>query len=166
MKTLMRGGVPAVAGVAVAALLAGCSAHPGTAAIVDGRTISQEYLDETYDDANAQGIAIDKPTMLVLIIAAPYFIEAADESGVGVSVGEARTAAESLTEGAGAGFVEFLRLQLALQNLRNLPDGDAMILEIDQRVRALEMDINPRYGELNPDTAEIARAPVPWIVDG
>lgn len=164
MKPLTRRGVLAVAGVAFAALLAGCSAHPGTAAVVDGRTISQEYLDETYDEVNAQGIAIDKPTMLVLIIAAPYFIEAADENGVGVSAGEARTAAVTLTEGAGDGLVEFLRLQLALQNLRNLPDGEAVVVEVDQRVRALEMDINPRYGELNPDTAEIERAPLPWIV--
>lgn len=166
MKPLTRRGVIAVAGVAFAALLAGCSAHPGTAAIVDGRAIGQDYLDEAYEDANAQGIVIDKPTMLVLIIAAPYFVEAADANGVGVSAGEARAAAETLTEDAGGGFVEFLRLQLALQNLRNLPDGDAVIVEVDERVRAMEMDINPRYGEFDPATAEIARAPLPWIIEG
>ena len=166
MKPLTRRGVLAVAGVAFAALLAGCSAHPGTAAVVDGRAISQDYLDEAYEDANAQGIVIDKPTMLVLIIAAPYFVEAADENGVGVSNGEAREAAATLTEDASRGFVEFLRLQLALQNLRNLPDGEGVIVEVDQRVRAIEMDINPRYGELNPETAEIARPPLPWIVEG
>lgn len=165
MKPLTRRGAPTVVGVALAALLAGCSAHPGTAAIVDGRTISQADLDEAYDEANAQGIEVDKPTMLVLLIAAPYFIEAASENDVGVSAGEALAAAETLTEDPGDGFIEFVRVELALENLQNLPDGDEVITEIDEYVRDLEMDINPRYGELNPETAEIARAPLPWIVE-
>lgn len=150
-------------------LATGCSAHPGVAASVDGRTISQAYLDATYGDIGHANL--DKSTTLVLLIAAPYFIEAAAEHGVGVSEAEGLAAAEEGLAGRGIvaisdGTVEFFRLQMALQNLQNVPGGAETIGEVETHVLALDMDINPRYGELDPTTGMISPASLPWIVGG
>jgi hypothetical protein len=165
----MRRGALAVVGAAVAALLAGCSVHPGTAALVDGRAISQQYLDDTYDEIGNAGL--DKATILVFLIVAPSFIEAAAEQGVGVSVSDARAAAEAGLAGRGVsevsdGTVEFFRLTLAVQNLQNVPGGADLVNEVAAEALSAEMDINPRYGDLDPVTAKIARPPLPWIVGG
>lgn len=167
MKPLVRRTLLAVAAVAAFALLAGCSVHPGAAAVVEGRTISQQYLDDTYGEIGNPGL--DKPTTLVLLIVAPSFIEAAAEQGVGVSEADARAAAEAGLAGRGSsdlsdGTVEFFRFTLAMRNLQDLPDGAELVNEIAAEALSAEMDINPRYGDLDPQKAEIARAPLPWIV--
>ena len=155
---------------AVLVVGSGCSVHPGTAAVVEGRTISQDYLDDTYAEVEALGL--DKSTTLALIIAAPYFIEAAAENGVGVTAGEARSLLEEGFAAQGTeptfsdGTVEFVRLRMALQNLQALPNGDELIAEVDAEVLALEMDINPRYGAMDRATGQITRGEVPWIVGG
>lgn len=150
-------------------LLSACSIHPGAAAVVDGRTISQAYLDQTYFEIGNPGL--DKPTTLLLLIAAPYFIDAAAEQGVGVSESDGREAAEAGLAGRdvgdlSAGTIEFFRLTLALQNLQNAPGGAELVDEVGAEVFSKEMDINPRYGELDAQTGTITRAPLPWIVGG
>ena len=170
MKFRTRRCAAGIAGAAVAALLlTACAAHPGAAAVVDGRTISQAYLDETYDEIGNPGL--DKATTLVLLIVAPAFIEAASEQGVGVSEADARAAAEAGLAGRGVtdvsdGTVEFFRLTLALQNLQNVPGSDDLVNEVAAAALAARIEINPRYGDLDARSGMIARAPLPWIVGG
>lgn len=162
----MRSGRWALVGAVLVAVTAGCSAHPGTAAVVDGRTIGQDYL----EDASAD-LGQPPGTALSLLIAAPYFIAVAAEHGVGVTAADARAALEEAmaaqgdtTTTFGDGAVEVMQMALSAQALSLLPDGDRILSETDQVVLALDMDINPRYGEMDRTTGLVARAPLPWIV--
>ena len=157
-----------VAGAAVVlaiALSAGCTAHPGVAAVVDGRTITQDYL----EDASAD-LQKDPAWTLSLLVAAPYYIEVAEDNGVAVSTQEARTAFEEALADAGKataisdGAVEVMRLVLATQAVSDLPHGAGILSETEARVLELDMEINPRYGDVDPATGEIARTTSPWIV--
>lgn len=161
-----------VAGLlAGALLLGGCAATPGTAAVVEGRTISRTMLDAAEQDLSAVIPGVTAQAILMGLVAAPYFIDAAAEHGVGVSTEQARALIESRTEGAdlpetqtfGPGAVEVIRFTLAVQALRGLPDGETVLQEVDAEVRSLDIEINPRYGELDPASATIVATTLPWI---
>lgn len=164
----MRAVVATAVGVAAAVgMLTGCSSPPGAAAVVDGRVISESYLTDSYTELS--GIGVDKSTLLSLLIAAPYFIDAAEANGVGVSESEARTLIEDGLDGdheVSDGTVEFIRFRMAIENIADLPDGGQILDDVDRRVLALPMSINPRYGDLDRQTGRIAITPVPWIVSG
>lgn len=162
----MRAVVATAVGVAAAVgLLTGCSSPPGAAAVVDGRVISESYLDDSHTELS--GIGVDRSTLLSLLIAAPYFIDAAEANGVGVSEAEARTLIEDgLDDGheVSAGTVEFIRFRMAIENIASLPDGGEILDDVDRQVLALPMSINPRYGDIDRQTGRIAITPLPWIV--
>lgn len=163
MKRIWAG---VVAGV-LAGGLAGCSVHPGVAAIVGDRTITQEHLEDAAAD-----LGYSPTDTLFLLIAAPYVIDAATDNGVGVSVADARSGLEARATQAGtqaragAGAIEVWRFALAVDNLQGLPDGGAILADVESEVFGLELVINPRYGELDRTTGEISAAPLPWIVTG
>jgi hypothetical protein len=167
VKSTTRRCAAGIAGIVFAGLLlTACGTHPGAAAVVDGRTISQDYLDRTYDEIGNPNL--DKPTTLVLLIVAPYFIEGAADEGVGVSEADARAGALA---GLGVpevsdGTVEFFRMTKAWQNLTNQPGGPDLVNEILAEALAKDIEINPRYGELNLQTRLIAQTAAPWIVQG
>ena len=156
----------AVAAVALVAT-AGCSVHPGAAAVVDGRTITQEYTQNASDD-----LGLDAGRTLSLLIAAPYFIDAAEANGVPVSPEDARAAVQDMRSANGgdaqapirAGAIEIMRLVLASQALSVLADGAQIQSDTNAHVLGLKMDINPRYGEMDLSSGLIARPPLPWIV--
>lgn len=157
------------AAVAAVALVAttGCSVHPGAAAVVDGRTITQEYTQNASED-----LGLDVGRTLSLLIAAPYFIDAAEANGVPVSPEDARTAVHDglLGEGTdpnvqlGDGAIEIVQLVLADKAVNELPDGAQIRADTDARISGLDMDINPRYGEMDPASGLIGQVPRPWIV--
>ena len=161
----MRAVVAAAVGFAAAAgVLTGCSSPPGAAAVVDGRVISESYLSDCHTELS---IGVDRSTLLSLLIAAPYFIDAAEANGVGVSEAEARTLIEDgLDSGheVSAGTVEFIRSRMAIENIAGLPDGGQILDEVDRQVLALPMSINPRYGDIDRQTGRISITPLPWIV--
>jgi len=158
-----------LAAVAAVALVgtAGCSVHPGAAAVVDGRTITQEYTQNASED-----LGLDVGRTLSLLIAAPYFIDAAEANGVPVSPEDARAAVEDMRTANGgdakapirAGAIEIMRLVLASQALSVLADGAQIQSDTNAHVLGLKMDINPRYGEMDLSSGLIARPPLPWIV--
>ena len=81
-RTRRRAARTVVALVAGAALLSGCAQAPGTAAVVDGRTISEGTLQRATEDLGQlvpQGI----PTQQVLInlVAAPFLLERREGGG-------------------------------------------------------------------------------------
>lgn len=154
-----------------AVVAAGCSTPPGTAAVVDGRTITHDYLEETRQDMEGFLTRADSATTLGALIAAPYFIDAADEHGVGASEAEARAAIEDALVSVGRedlsvgdGAVEIIRFTMAIQKIQALPDGAEILAETDARVLAAETQISPRYGELDPRTGRIVRDGLPWVV--
>ena len=157
------------AAVAAVALVAttGCSVHPGAAAVVDGRTITQEYTQDASED-----LGLDAGTTLSLLIDAPYYVEMAENNGVGVSPDDVRTAVHDglLGEGTdpnvqlGDGATEIVQLVLADKAVNALPDGARIRADTNARISGLDMDINPRYGERDPASSLIRLPPLPWIV--
>lgn len=162
--------VRAASAVAAVALLVGCSAQPGTAAVVDGRTISQADLDRTHADLTQIIPQLDARTTLVALMVGPYFIEAAEENGVGVSESQARDFAEQNAAAAGVesafgdGAVEVLRFSLAAEQLGGLPDGQAVVAGVEDEILAADIDVNPRYGDLDPATGQLVAEAPSWLV--
>lgn len=157
--------------VTVAAALAGCSAQPGTAAVVDGRTITQSQLEDTHADLAPVLEGLDVRTTLVTMIVAPFFIEAAEENGVGVSADQAEATARQSAEQAGTAYqplgedaLEVVRFTMAAQQLQTLPDGAEVLSDVEEQIFAADLDVNPRYGDLDEETGQLVRAPLPWIV--
>jgi hypothetical protein len=166
MRVRSRGAALAAVGLAVG--LAGCSVHPGAAAVVDGRTISEDYVADAADDL---GLGVQQA--LSLIIAAPYYLAAAEASGVAATAEEAHAAAEA-GEFAGVdseaelsdGAVEIIQLAVTAQSLSELDEGSELMREANAVVVGLDMDINPRYGSMNPENGLVSLVDLPWIVTG
>lgn len=156
-----------------AGLLTGCSGEPGTAAVVDGRRITVDELDAALTDL---GPLVKVPTpdaILSVMIIAPYFTQAAADHGVGISDAQAQQtlaqaaasakvpAMEHYSEGA----LDLARAQLAGNALGALPDGDQVLAEIEQEIKALDPQISPRFGTFDPATGTMTPTTYPWIVE-
>ncbi|MBO1751970.1 hypothetical protein J4G33_09160 [Actinotalea sp. BY-33] len=166
----VRTAAAVAAATTTAMLVAGCSTTPGAAAVVEGRTITQSTLDAAQQDLAPIFQGVDARTVLVGLIVAPYFLEAAAENGVAVSEEQAvevvnQGLAESgqelpeLSEGA----LEVLRFSLASQSLQQLEDAPAIISEVEAEIFEADVTINPRYGELDPETGQITAETLPWL---
>ncbi|WP_149202319.1 hypothetical protein [Actinotalea subterranea] len=172
MATTRRAVAAATGILAGALVLAGCTADPRAAAVLEDRTISQATLERAQEDLGSLGTVPEAGRVLVFLIVAPTFIDAAAEHGVGVSRDDALEAMEASAVDAGLdpvpdfgdGSVEIIRMSLALQKLQGLPDAQQIVEELDAEVQALDVEVNPRYGEADLATATIARPDLPWIV--
>ncbi|MCL3861302.1 SurA N-terminal domain-containing protein [Actinotalea sp. K2] len=167
-----RAAVRAALAVAVgAALLAGCASQPGAAAVVDGRSITQAELNRTATELAPLITGTDIRVVLSALISAPSFIDAAAEHGVGVSVAETRALMDEAAVRTGAtevtdwgdGSVALVRFTLASQSLQGLPDAATVVAEVNEQVRGLDVQVNPRYGALDRTTGAITPVALPWI---
>jgi hypothetical protein len=162
------------AGIAlvVAMTIGGCSVSPGAAAVVDGRRISQAQLEDAHADFSTIAPEAQPAQVLVAMIVAPLFIDAAVENGVGVSSQEARTFIEQNATAAGVdpatefgdGIVQIVRFTMAAQRLQTLGNGTEILNEVAASVEDMDIDVNPRYGELDTSTGSIVPLAQPWIV--
>lgn len=157
--------------VAVAVLvLAGCSARPGVAAVVDGETISEAALSETVHDFR---VFSDAPpgSVLQALVVSPFWIEAAAEAGLGTSTQEGRARLESLAAETGAaaeraqfgpGLVSIARVIVAQQKAIEAGVAAELAAEVDRLVREAEIEVSPRYGEWSQEGL-VATSP-PWLL--
>lgn len=173
-EVLVRSRTPAalVGALAGALLLAGCAGDPSTAAVVDGRTITRDAVEGAQADLIAFTGSAPAGDVLVALVVAPLFIDAANREGVGASEAEALAFLQDSAEQGGRPDAEFadstvqiVRMSLAAQNLGALPDGQEVIADVNQRVTELDVDVNPRYGVLNLPEG-IQPAAHPWITTG
>lgn len=164
------------AGVAlvVALTVGGCSVSPGAAAVVEGRPISQSELEETHADFRRLVPEADAGQVLVAMIVAPLFIDAAADNGVGVSAQQAAAFIQERAAATGGdpsaeysdGVLEIIQFSLAAQNLQSLPEGGEILTDVATSVEEMDIDINPRYGELDTASGSIVPLARPWIVQG
>lgn len=157
-------------GVAGTLLLAGCAGDPSAAAVVDGRTITRAEVEAAQDDLSA-GEGVSAGEVLWILTIAPAYIDAAVDEGVGVSEDEARAALVDGNEQSGGAdgevadsTVQVARAILSSQALGALEDAETVLGDVQARVTELDVDINPRYGELDLSTGTIAPTLAPWIV--
>ncbi len=157
--------------LAVALTLGGCAGNPRAAATVDGRTVTTATLHETVEDLSTFA-TVNQRDILVALVVAPQFIDAAAANDVGVSVEDAEALIDQNLEAAGVesdevigeGAIEVVRFTIAANKLSSLPDAQEVLGEVDQAIRELDVDVNPRYGTFDPDTGSIVADELPWIV--
>ncbi|MBO0922212.1 hypothetical protein J1G42_15420 [Cellulomonas sp. zg-ZUI222] len=170
-----RGRVLVAAAVVTGGLLAGCSTHPGDAALVDGRAITTAELATAFEEMAPilQGVA--PQNVLGILITEPFATELAAEQGAGVSDQQAldllRTVAERAVgpeEAAGMEFgpgaVAIARYSLALAALQDAPDPAAAVAEYQARVLDADIEVNPRFGEFTIDLGVVPPEQPSWIV--
>ena len=160
-----------VTGAGVALVLAGCSGSPGLAVAGD-RTITQAELVRTQEDL-AQLIEVPEAgTVLWAMTIAPVFIGAAADNGVGVSMEDAR---EAMAQNAankgleevpafGDSAVTVFRMAMSAQAIGAHPDAAAIQAQAAAEIADLDLDVNPRYGELDTQTGQVTPLTLPWIV--
>ncbi|NTW38746.1 MAG: hypothetical protein HGA44_02490 [Cellulomonadaceae bacterium] len=161
-----------VGALALTALLSACSSSPGAAAIVGDRTITQSELERAQTELAPLLSDSSPSSVLSVLLVAPLYVDAAAENGVGVSTEEARTLLETSATSAGMdpvpafgeGAIEIARFSLAAQALQGLDNGADLVAEIQEQVAALDVTVNPRYGEMDPATGVISATTLPWIV--
>ncbi len=164
----------AAAVVVAAAGLAGCSAQSGAAAVVDGdRTVSVADVHAATEELTPYLQDASPASVLLLLVAEPVFERVAAANGIGVSDQEARAVLDQLAapqepaegedgaeepatpDGAtqppefGPASLSVARLTLLQRRLGEHPDGQALLEQVTTDLSALDVDVNPRYGEID-----------------
>ncbi|MCV2396359.1 hypothetical protein OEB99_18770 [Actinotalea sp. M2MS4P-6] len=171
-RTAVRALVGAM--LATATLLAGCSPQPGTAAVVDGERIPQSDVADAIDDLGPVLSSTDPAAMLSFLIISPVFVQVASEAGVGVSEQDGASFLDSAFEQSGqtppatySDAAVLLGEQAAAStNLSGLDDSSTALSTITERIAALDVEVNPRYGTFDPSSGSITAISLPWIAQG
>lgn len=148
--------VLAVAGVA----LAGCSAQPGTAAVVDGHRITVGDVDVAQREfVDITGQADTQPrAVLNTLVAAQVLPDIAAEHGIAYSDEQVEDAFAQQIVLAGSevpagGFadatIEIGRYLFVLTDVQSSPDGQAIATEFAEQMAAADTEVNPRYGTID-----------------
>lgn len=159
----------------IAALaLSACAARPGTAAVVDGRTVMEKDLSAASAElTQVLGQQVDSQAVLQILIVAPTMMQVASRHGVSVSADEAQeflsteaaaAGQEAAEDGYSAGTVTVGRYLLLDNQLRTSPEGALVGPELQQEIGALDVQLSPRYGEWSPDQGPVPVQPE-WILD-
>ncbi|GIG19665.1 hypothetical protein Cch01nite_03890 [Cellulomonas chitinilytica] len=166
-----------VGGVVAATLagsLAGCSdGEPGAAAVVDGTVIPTADVRTAKSELNPYLQAVTSLNVLTVLVQAPTVVGIADDEGVGVSDEDARALLDSIVDQSGTKtrptFSEpsltVAKYSIAYNNLQALPNAKDVATQIDEDLRALDVTVNPRFGELADGNQISAPSRRPWIVE-
>lgn len=159
--------------VAVAVGVAGCSAQPGTAAVVNGTRITEDQLDDaTLEYVDLTGQPAEPAVVLNTLIAADVFPAIAAKHGLALSDQQVEQRFEELAQQQGAkvpeggfspAFIDLGHYLFAAAAAQQSADAQAVSEEFSAAMSDATIEVNPRYGEV---TKEGAIQPVqhPWIV--
>lgn len=159
----------------VAGVLAGCAdgARPGTAAVVDGRTIPASEVSDAMSQLAPLFNGATPELILQVLIDEPTLTQLAADKGVGINDGEASQFLAQSFQSAGVaapahystGSMSIARYQIAASKVQALPDSAGAVADLQKRITALKVTVNPRYGTFDPTAAGVS-APTasPWIV--
>jgi len=163
--------------VLVAGVLSGCSGRPGAAAVVGGEQISVAYLQATAVDLAPYLKDASQASLLTALLQAPSFESAAAGQGVGVTRKQAADRLDQVAKQAAAartaparttpftpGAVEVVRFALAQQNLQALPNAAEVTAQVAKKLRALDVEVNPRYGTVDLAAGSVKPPSYPWLV--
>lgn len=155
-----------------ATALAGCSAQPGAAAVVDGTTIPTSDVRVATDELRPYLQDVSPSNVLTVLVHEPTIVAVAEEHGVGVSDEEAVELLESVaaqrSPDASVTFSQpsltVARYSLAYTRLQELEDAQEVLGEALERIAALDVEVNPRFGSTDDTNAVVAPTARPWIV--
>lgn len=172
MARRTRRGIALALAVA-AALAAGCSAQPGTAAVVGDHVISQATLDRYVADLEqVSGSAAEPRAGLSQLILLEVFNDVSVELGVGVTDHEAgayldevvaMTGGQAPAEGYGEGILALATWDLASQQINAGGLADVLNQQVMFELATREIDVNPRFGDFDPETGVVAAESLPWL---
>jgi hypothetical protein len=147
-----------------------CSSEGGAAAVVDGRTIPIADLQSATEELGPYLDGATPASILLVLVAEPTVEAVAAENGVAVSQQQAEAQLAALTSDApdtadfGPAAVTVAHFSLLQQQLNQLPDATAVQDDVLSRLQDLDIDVNPRYGELDFSRGGIAPVQHPWLV--
>lgn len=153
----------ALAGVLALSACSGTSSAQ-TAAVVDGRVITEQQVIEATDQIN-KAFNPEQPLTasqtLTLLIRAPYINEAAAAAGRAQSASAARAIPqlEALGETPTESTIEILRAEASLQQV-----DDAGRQALGQKFAELDLKVNPRYGTFDAARSEVVTTTPNWLV--
>ncbi|EAP97220.1 hypothetical protein JNB_17158 [Janibacter sp. HTCC2649] len=151
----------ALAGVLALSACSGTSSAQ-TAAVVDGRVITEQQVREATEQINA-AFKPEQPLTaaqaLTLLIRAPYINKAAADAGKAQSESAARAAFKDYPETPSDTTVEILQAEASLQQI-----DDAGRQKLTKEFAALQMTVNPRYGTFDASQAAVVADTPNWLV--
>ena len=149
--------------VAVAVGVAGCSAQPGTAAVVNGTRITEAQLDDaTLEYVDLTGQPAEPSVVLNTLIAADVFPAIAAKHGLALSDQQVEQRFEELAQQQGAkapeggfspAFIDLGHYLFAAAAAQSSPDAQAVSEEFSAAMAKAKIEVNPRYGEVTKDGA-------------
>lgn len=155
------------AALALGAALAttGCGVgDAGRAATVDGRVISEDEVQEVRRQINATfpTANLSPADVLSRLIQAPVILDFATQQGAPVSESVARQAYTGQESSSGgeptAETLQLLRAELAFQGLQQ-SGAQIPVTSFEQ----LDVEVSPRYGTFDPQSASVAAALPEWV---
>lgn len=157
--------------VGAALVVAGCSgAGPDRAAIVDGQVISETAMQTAMAQVNAMDpqlltAKLTPTSTLNALIQAPVILTYLDERGVRVSdsVATQDAAKRGIADPADS-TLAIVKLASALSTAQT--DGSFTqddVATLTQKLQALEVEANPRYGTYDPQTAQVQLTSPGWV---
>lgn len=143
-----------VTAVLIAVLALGaCSARPGTAAVVDGRTITEAELAAAATELNVFLNLASTDVLAMLILVAPR-AEVATENGLTYSDDTVQQALADAYANAGhpapARFAESTLVAARSILLDQQLSQSQFAAEVRERAAGMDVELNPRYGTWTP----------------
>lgn len=164
----------AISALLIAALaLSACASRPGTAAVVDGRTVLEKDLSQTSAElAQVLGEQVSSQAVLQILIVAPTMIQVSSRNGMSVSADQAEdfldeqaaTGGQEATQEYGPGTVTVGRYLLLDNLVRSAPEGEQIGTELQEEINELQVELSPRYGEWTPEQGPVPVHPE-WILE-
>lgn len=161
----------AAAGLALAGLLAGCASHPGAAAVVDGRQISASDVATALDELRPAAATLTPQLVLQTLIEEPTVVQLASDEGIGVSDDDAKATLDSYFQASdleapgdySPATLVVGRREAAIAKLSAQQDVDRIGQEYLDRLGALHVSVNPRFGSFDAGKVTDPIQPV-WMV--
>ena len=171
MTLSVRRGAAALA-VGAALVLTGCGgpAGPDRAAVVDGQVITETSLQSAMSEVNAMNPALLQAKLtptgtLTALVQAPVVLTYLDGLGVRVSDSVAKLDAQKRgIADPSDSTLEIIKFASAISTAQGdgkLTDDDAQ--KLTNQLKSLNIDVNPRYGTFNPQTASIELTTPRWV---
>lgn len=161
----------AVLALAAALVTAGCGAGTADrAAVVDGTVITETELRAAMTEINGMDPALLQEQLtpsgtLTALVQAPVVLEYLEGKGTVVSDSVAtREAAGRGVEDPSDGTLQVIRLASAIstaQQSGQLSESDGVALT--EQLRSQSVEVNPRYGAFNPETASVQLGLPDWV---
>lgn len=162
----------AVVALTLAGLVAGCSSHPGAAAVVDGREIAASDVADAVTELEPAFPGVSALSALQILIDEPTLSDLASGAGLAVSDEDAIAYLTNQLEGQGqptpeefsSGTLAIGRYLAAVEKLNASPDIAELGQEYTERVSQLDVTVNPRYGSYDASGGLAAPVTPPWVV--